>query len=76
MTCKPAFTEEFQEKLDDTRYANIRKRIVNKVILLCQYPLSIPHNHPKHTEETHQQLPEHEFFSPSPKLLSHRDARL
>lgn len=39
MTCKPAFIEEFQEKLDDTRYANIRERIVSKVILICQEPL-------------------------------------
>lgn len=39
MSCKPVFTEEFQERLDDRRFADIRDRIVQKVILICHHPL-------------------------------------
>lgn len=39
MSCKPVFTEEFQERLDDRRFADIRDRIIQKVILICQQPL-------------------------------------
>lgn len=41
MSCKPAFTEEFAERLDDSKYSNIKQRIIEKIKIICEHP-SIP----------------------------------
>ena len=40
MPCRPAFTEEFNNKLGERNYSNIRDRIIEKVKILCQQPLA------------------------------------
>ncbi len=40
MSCRPALIEEFEERLDNTRFANIRQRVIQKMAILLEHPLA------------------------------------
>ena len=40
MTCRPAFLPEFEEKYNNIEDTNFKKRVTEKIIMLCQHPLA------------------------------------